>query len=39
MMGLIPFVLGMLAWFVTRWYPITPEIRVDMEAKLRGNKE
>lgn len=34
MMGLIPFILGMIAWFIYKHYPITKEIRADMREKL-----
>lgn len=33
-MGLIPFFFGVIAWLITRKYPITNEIRVDMKEKL-----
>lgn len=32
--GLIPCVLGLIAWFILRKYPITDEIRADMKKKL-----
>lgn len=34
MMGLLPFVFGMIAWFITKRYPITDEIRADMVKKM-----
>ncbi len=33
-MGLIPFILGMISIFILKRYPITNEIRADMRAKL-----
>lgn len=38
-MGLIPFVLGMAAWFVLRRYPITNEVRAKMREKLSSNNQ
>ena len=38
-MGLIPFVLGMIAWLIERRYPITNEIRAKMREKLSENKQ
>ena len=34
LMGLIPFVLGMASWLVTKHYPITDEVRQQMQEKL-----
>ena len=34
LMGLIPFVLGMASWLVTKRYPITDEVRQQMQEKL-----
>ena len=33
-MGLIPGILGIVAWLILRKYPITDEIRADMDQKL-----
>ncbi len=33
-MGLIPFFCGLIAWFITKKYPITNEMREDMKVKL-----
>lgn len=33
-MGLIPFVLGIIAWLILKKYPITNEIRAKMREKL-----
>ncbi|MPN22674.1 hypothetical protein SDC9_170057 [bioreactor metagenome] len=35
-MGAIPFVLGIVAWFIMRHYPVTNEDRADMKVKLHG---
>ena len=35
-MGLIPFVLGLIGWLILKRYPITDEIRADMHKKLSG---
>ena len=35
-MGLIPAVLGLIAWFILRKYPITDEIRSDMHNNLNN---
>ena len=37
-MGAIPFVLGLVAWFIMRAYPVTNEERADMKIKLHGAK-
>ena len=34
-MGLVPFILGFVAWFILRSYPVTDEIRKDMQEKLK----
>jgi Na+/melibiose symporter-like transporter len=33
-MGLVPGVLGVVAWLILKKYPITDEIRADMDQKL-----
>jgi Na+/melibiose symporter-like transporter len=33
-MGLIPLILGIIAWFILRRYPVTDEMRADMKNKL-----
>ena len=33
-MGLVPFILGMLAWFILGKYPINNEVRAKMREKL-----
>ena len=33
-MGLVPFVLGMLSWIIQKWYPINNEIRQKMKNAL-----
>ncbi len=35
-MGLIPFVLGMISWFIYKRYPITPEMSKDIRARLHS---
>lgn len=34
MMALIPCIFGLIAWVITKAYPITDEIRADMKEKL-----
>lgn len=36
-MGLVPCVLGFVALFIFRKYPITPELAAEMKAKLDNN--
>jgi Na+/melibiose symporter-like transporter len=33
-MGLVPFILGMISWFILRHYPVTDEVREDMKRVL-----
>ena len=33
-MGLVPGILGLVAWIILKKYPITDEIRADMDQKL-----
>jgi len=33
-MGVIPFVFGIIAWFIYKQYPVTEEIRMDMKRVL-----
>ena len=33
-MGLLPCIFGFAAWFITKHYPITNEVRADMKEKL-----
>lgn len=33
-MGLVPGILGMVSWLILRKYPVTDEIRADMNKKL-----
>ena len=33
-MGLVPCILGAVALFIFRKYPITPELAADMKEKL-----
>lgn len=37
-MGLIPCILGFIAWIITAFYPINNEIRSEMKEKLGQNK-
>lgn len=37
LMGVVPAVLGALAFIVYRWWPITPEIKADMERKFAAD--
>lgn len=37
-MGLVPFILGMIALMIYRKYPITPEIAADMREKLAAKE-
>lgn len=34
-MGLIPCIFGLIAWFIDGKYPITDEVRADMKEKLQ----
>ena len=38
-MGLIPFVLGLVAWFIEGRYPITNEVRAEMRADLTKTEQ
>ena len=38
-MGLVPFVLGVVAYLIERHYPITNEVRAEMRASLHKAEE
>jgi len=33
-MGIVPCVLGIISWFILKHYPVTDEVRADMNKKL-----
>ncbi|MBW3089831.1 MFS transporter [Bifidobacterium miconisargentati] len=38
LMGVVPAILGAIAFIIYRWWPITPEIRASMQAKFAADE-